>query len=47
MQIKITGLDDLLKSLRGMHAKQAIDKGITKSLMVLEREAKLETPVDT
>lgn len=47
MDIQVTWFNELLASLKKSDVKRSINVGITKSLMVLEREAKIQTPVDT
>ena len=47
ISIEIKNINDLVKKIGAMNTKKAIDTAIKKSIFMIERTAKINTPVDT
>ena len=47
IEVEIEGIDTLLDYFQSMDVRRAIDRGLKKSMLTLENEAKKATPVDT
>jgi len=47
IDIQFDGVNELVKKLMSLKGKDAINTAIKKSIYVLQREAKIQTPVDT
>lgn len=47
LDIELEGVNELVLKLSNMKGKEAINRAIKKSIYVIERRAKMETPVDT
>lgn len=47
LNLEVEGVNDFVMKLNRLQWKEAINRGIKKSIFTIERQSKIETPVDT